>query len=65
MNLRNVALLVLLVELSFQSEIVALSAAEEKSQFEESKNIENNNYSDNNGTSTIFNSLIVISNYIK
>ena len=55
MNLRNVALLVLLVELSFQSEIVALSAAEEKSQFEESKNIENNNYSDNNGTSTIFN----------
>lgn len=65
MNLRNVALLVLLVELSFQSEIVALSATEEKSQIEERKNIENNNYSDNNETSTIFISLIVISNYIK
>ena len=65
MNLRNVALLVLFVELSFQSEIVALSATEEKSQIEERKNIENNNYSDNNETSTIFISLIVISNYIK
>ena len=63
MRIRNVALLVLLIDISFQSEIVVLSTKEGKNQIEEKK-IENENYNNNNDSNSFFASLIVISNYI-
>jgi hypothetical protein len=63
MRIRNVALLVLLIEISFQSEIIFLSKKEGNNQIEEEK-IENTNQSNNNDAFNILVSLIVISNYI-
>ncbi len=63
MRIRNVALLVLLIDISFQSEIVVLSTKEGKNQIEEKK-IENENYNNNSDSYSFFVSLIVISNYI-
>ena len=63
MRIRNVALLVLLIEISFQSEIIFLSKKEGNNQIEE-ENIENTNQSNNNDAFNILVSLIVISNYI-
>jgi hypothetical protein len=63
MRIRNVALLVLLIEISFQSEIIFLSKKEGNNQSEE-ENIENTNQSNNNDAFNVLVSLIVISNYI-
>jgi hypothetical protein len=63
MRIRNVALLVLLIEISFQSEIIFLSKKEGNNQIEEEK-IENTNQSNNNDAFNVLVSLIVISNYI-
>jgi hypothetical protein len=63
MRIRNVALLVLLIEISFQSEIIFLSKKEGNNQIEE-ENIENTNQSNNNDAFNVLVSLIVISNYI-
>ena len=63
MRIRNVALLVLLIEISFQSEIIFLSKKEGNNQIEEER-IENTNQSNNNDAFNVLVSLIVISNYI-
>jgi hypothetical protein len=63
MRIRNVALLVLLIEISFQSEIIFLSKKEGNNQIEEEK-IENTNQNNNNDAFNVLVSLIVISNYI-
>ena len=63
MRIRNVALLVLLIEISFQSEIIFLSKKEGINQIEEEK-IDNTNQSNNNDAFNVLVSLIVISNYI-
>jgi hypothetical protein len=63
MRIRNVALLVLLIEISFQSEIIFLSKKEGNNQIEEEK-IEKTNQSNNNDAFNVLVSLIVISNYI-
>ena len=63
MRIRNVAMLVLLIEISFQSEIIFLSKKEGNNQIEEEK-IENTNQSNNNDAFNVLVSLIVISNYI-
>jgi hypothetical protein len=63
MRIRNVALLVLLIEISFQSEIIFLSKKEGNNQIKEEK-IENTNQSNNNDAFNVLVSLIVISNYI-
>jgi len=58
MNLRNVALLVIFVELSLQTETGNLSSKDDKTQVEEqNKNNQNNN------ASNFFTILIIISNY--
>jgi hypothetical protein len=56
-------LLVLLIEISFQSEIIFLSKKEGNNQIKEEK-IENTNQSNNNDAFNVLVSLIVISNYI-
>jgi hypothetical protein len=58
MNLRNVAFLVIFVELSLQTETGNLSSNDDKIQFEE----QNKNNQSNNG-SNFFTLLIIISNY--
>jgi hypothetical protein len=58
MNLRNVAFLVIFVELSLQTEPGNLSSFDDKIQFEE----QNKNNQSNNG-SNFFTLLIIISNY--
>ena len=58
MNLRNVAFLVIFVELSLQTEPGNLSSNDDKIQFEE----QNKNNQSNNG-SNFFTLLIIISNY--
>ena len=63
MRIRNVALLVLLIEISFQSEIIFLSKKDGNNQIEE-ENIENTNQNNNNDAFNVLVSLIVISNYI-
>jgi hypothetical protein len=58
MNLRNVALLVIFMELSLQAETDNLSSKDDKPQFEE----QNKSNQSNNG-SNFFTLLIIISNY--
>ena len=58
MNLRNVALLVIFMELSLQAETDNLSSKDDKSQLEE----QNRSNQSNNG-SYFFTLLIIISNY--
>jgi hypothetical protein len=58
MNLRNVALLVIFMELSLQAETDNLSSKDDKPQFEE----QNKSNQRNNG-SNFFTLLIIISNY--
>ena len=64
MQLRNVALLALLIENSFQSESFIFSSKEGKNKIEEQKQISDNKNYNNNNENKIFISLIVISNSI-
>lgn len=58
MNLRNVALLVIFVGLSFQAETNNLSSNDDKVEFEEQ-----NKKNQSNSASNFFTFLIIISNY--
>jgi hypothetical protein len=63
MNLRNVALLIFLIGLSFQLEIDSFLSTNKYEEIKES-NKNNNNKTDENDGINFFFSLIIISNYI-
>ena len=63
MNIRNVALLVLLINISFQSEIFVLSQKEEIKEQIQMDNT-NNNINNRNSFYNVLITLIVLSNYI-
>ena len=64
MNLRNVALLIFLIGLSFQSEIDSFLSTNKYDEIKESNKNNNNKTDENDGINFFFSLIIIISNYI-